>query len=267
MTNEVDIMIMAGTKDAANIIEKLKSPEKFRILATTTTEYGAEIAKSSGADEVLSGKLDLTDLVDLIKKKKIEVLVDATHPFATAATKNAIESSEITGINYIRFERPKEDIIDDVHVHKVYTFDEAAKKVMEITESNDKILHLAGVSTLNHIVNKIDQNRVFARVLPSVDSIQKCLDLGLKQENIIAMQGTFSRNFNKALMKEYNISVIITKESGKTGGTSSKIAAALGLGISVIIVVRPEVSKLKNKIIFHYTDDLCDFLCNDQLKK
>ena len=74
------------------------------------------------------------------------------------------------------------------------------------------------------------------------------------------MQGTFSKNFNKALMDEYDISVIITKESGKTGGTASKIAAALDLGIQVVIVVRPKVVELKNKTIFYNIEDLCSFL-------
>jgi precorrin-6A/cobalt-precorrin-6A reductase len=254
------VLVMAGTKDAAIIIKKLKSTGNFKIIATTTTEYGAEIAKSSGADEVLSGQLNEKELTNLIKENGIEILVDATHPFAITATKNAIKSSECTKIKYIRFERPEEDLIETPLIYKVFSFEEAALKVLEITERSDRILHLAGVSTLNHIIKKIGKKRIFARVLPSVDSVQKCLDLGLKQENIIAMQGTFSKNFNKALMDEYDISVIITKESGKTGGTASKIAAALDLGIQVVIVVRPEVVELKNKTIFYNIEDLCSFL-------
>jgi len=255
----MNVMVMAGTKDAVNIIKKLKSSGKFKVLATTTTEYGAEIAKTAGADEVLSGRLDEKGLTDLIKTGEIEVLVDATHPFAVSATKNAIKSSEITGVKYIRFERPGENLIDSNFIHKVFSFEEAALKVLEIAGKNSRILHLAGVSTLNHVTEMVENNRIFARVLPSPDSIQKCLDLGLKQENIIAMQGTFSKKFNKALIEEYNISVIITKESGETGGTVSKINAALDLGIDVVIVTRPEVQELKNKTVFSNINDLCSF--------
>ncbi|MEN4006920.1 MAG: precorrin-6A reductase [Methanobacteriaceae archaeon] len=256
----MNIMVMAGTKDAANIIKKLKSSEKFKVLATTTTTYGAEIAKVRGADEVLSGRLDEKDLTDLVRRGEIEVLVDATHPFAAAATKNAVNASEATGIKYIRFERPEEDLVDDNLIHKVFSFEEAALKVLEITEKDDRILHLAGVSTLNPITEMVENNRIFARVLPSTDSIQKCIDLGLKQENIIAMQGTFSKDFNKALMEEYDISLIITKESGETGGTRAKIEAALELEVPVVIVMRPEVKELKNKTIFTSINDLCNSL-------
>ena len=96
----------------------------------------------------------------------------------------------------------------------------------------------------------------FPPLIPS----KNALNLGLKQENIIAMQGTFSKNFNKALMEEYGISVIITKESGKTGGTQSKIEAALDLGIETVVVIRPEVVELKDKAVFHNIDDLHCFL-------
>lgn len=253
-----NIMVMAGTRDAANIIKKLKSMGKFNIIATTTTQYGAQIVLSAGADEALSDKMDENELVDLIKKKEIETLIDATHPFAVLATKNAIRSTEICGINYIRFERPREDIINNSLIHRVSSFKEAALKADSLKNGN--VLHLAGVETLSYIINKIDKDRIFARVLPSVYSIQKCLNMGLKQENIIAMQGIFSERFNKALMEEYDISLIITKESGKTGGTLSKINAALDLEIPVVMVTPPEILELKDKTIFYNIDDLCNFL-------
>lgn len=256
--DKINMMIMAGTKDAANIIMELKSSNNFKILATTTTEYGAAIAKDSGADEVLSGLLDQQDLINLIKKRKIQILIDATHPFATAATKNAINSSEEAKIKYIRFERPEKNIIKSNYIHKVLSFEEAALKANELTEG--KILHLAGVSTLKPVIEKIDSKRLFVRVLPSLDSIQKCLDLGLKQENIIAMQGTFSKNFNKRLMEEYEISLIITKESGETSGTPSKINAALELEIDVVLVNRPEITELNDKNVFTNLDKMVRFI-------
>jgi len=120
--------------------------------------------------------------------------------------------------------------------------------------------HIESVKDIKGIIEKINPSVLFARVLPSLDSIQKCLDLGLKQENIIAMQGTFSKNFNKALMEEYNISLIITKESGETGGTPSKINAALELGINIVLVTRPKISELNNKDIFTDLDEITDFI-------
>jgi precorrin-6A/cobalt-precorrin-6A reductase len=254
----MNVMVMAGTKDAANIIKKLSSTKKFNILATTTTHYGADIAKAAGADEIISKGLTLEELVEVIKTNDINILIDATHPFAAIATHNAIKSSKITGIKYLRFERPLEDLKENDLIHETSSFEEAALKAAELTK--DRVLHLAGVSTLNPIIKKIDSSRLFARVLPSVDSIQKCIDLGIKQGNIIAMQGVFSKKFNKILFEEYNISLIITKESGETGGTLSKISAAVELGLDVILVTRPEVAELENNDIFTDLDEIVDFM-------
>lgn len=254
MSNKKNIMVMAGTKDAADIIKKLDKTNNFYILATTTTEYGADIAKSAGADEIVSKGLTNKEITEIINKKNIEFLVDATHPFAAEATLNAIKASNAAGTKYIRFERPRMEFPENRLIHKVFSFEEAASKTYELTEN--RILHLAGVSTLRPIVEKNDPSMIFARVLPSLDSIQKCLDLGLNQENIIAMQGTFSKTFNKALMEEYNISLIVTKESGETGGTPSKIGAALDLGIAVVVVIRPEVPELGDKDVFTDVDEL-----------
>lgn len=256
----MNVMVMAGTKDAARIIKKLSNTGKFNILATTTTQYGADIAKSAGADEVISKGLTTEELIEIIKANKINVLVDATHPFATNATRNAVESSKAAEIKYIRFERPGEYFNEDDLIHEVPSFEEAALKSKELTEG--RVLHLAGVSTLEPVIEKIGSSRLFARVLPSVDSIQKCIDMGLNPENIIAMQGTFSKEFNKALMEEYNISLIITKESGKTGGILSKISAALELGIDVVLVTRPIVPELENKDIFTDLDEVINFILN-----
>lgn len=206
----MNVMVMAGTKDAANIIKRLSSTGKFNILATTTTSYGADIAKAAGADEIISKGLTLEELVEVIKTNDITILIDATHPFAAIATHNAVKSSNMTRIKYLRFERPLEDFKENDLIHEVSSFEEAALKAKKLTKG--RVLHLAGVSTLKTIIEKIDSSRLFARLLPSVDSIQKCIDMGLKQENIIAMQGVFSKKFNKTLFEEYDISLIITKE-------------------------------------------------------
>lgn len=256
--DKINVMVMAGTKDAANIIKRLSNVGAFRILATTTTDYGAAIAKSAGADEIIAKALKEEEIIEIIENNNIQFLIDATHPFAASATFNALNASKVTEIDYLRFERPQLELPENNLIHKVFSFEEAALKSLELTQGN--IFHLAGVSTLAPIIEKIDSSRLFARILPSIDSIGKCLKSGFLQENIIAMQGTFSENFNKALMEEYDISLIITKESGETGGTPSKINAALDLGINVVIVVRPEVQGLKDKDIFNDIEEILHIL-------
>lgn len=263
----MNIMVMSGTKDAFNIIKKLANNESFHeklnIIATTTTDYGAAIAKKTGANKVILGQLNENKIANVMDEYEVDLLIDATHPFASNATKNAIEATKKLKIEYVRFDRPPLNKIDNNKIHTVRSFEETIEKVENLLkkeDSNYKIMHLAGVSNLKYLVNKFDKQKICVRVLPSLDSISKCLTLGINPENIIAMQGTFSKEFNKELMKEYGASIIITKESGLTGGTPSKISAALELGLDIVIIERPQIKELDKKRVFNNIDELLEYI-------
>ncbi len=64
----------------------------------------------------------------LIQEKGITVLIDATHPFAVEATKNAYEACREAGIDYFRFERKDSVISDHPLIHSVSSADDAVKK-------------------------------------------------------------------------------------------------------------------------------------------
>lgn len=248
------IMVMAGTTEGARIISQMAHFEDIYIIATTTTGQGAELARSAGAHEVVGHAMDEKDIKELIKNKKIDVLMDATHPFAQEATRNAIKAADATGIKFMRFERPRINVPRSDLIYHVSSFVEAASQVSEITRG--RVFHLAGVMTLSYLTERIDPQRIVARVLPTVYSLKKCRDLGLSAENIIAMQGTFSKDLNRILMEEYDISVMVTKESGAAGGTLPKIDAALELDIPIVMVMRPEVEELKGRAVFSSIDDI-----------
>lgn len=62
------------------------------------------------------------------------------------------------------------------------------------------------------------QNRAYLRLLPSSEMLQKAVDTGFLPAHLIAMQGPFSQELNVALIKQSDIGVLVTKESGKSGG-------------------------------------------------
>jgi precorrin-6A/cobalt-precorrin-6A reductase len=248
------IMVMAGTKDAHNIISELSTLEETHIIATATTNRGMELARSSGADDVLQGRLDANDLAKIISSRHINVIIDATHPFAANATLNAIRAAEMTGIIYLRFERPRSKLPDNKLIHQVSSFSEALELILKHKEG--RIFHMAGVTTLHHLTEKIEGIRIIARVLPSSNSIKRCLELGLLSRNIVAMEGTFSSDFNRALMEEYQIDMVLTKDSGQIGGTLSKIKAALELDLQVVVVMPPMIKELRGKKVFNQLEDL-----------
>ena len=251
----MNLLVMAGTSDARKIIKELSGADN-NVLATTISINGAELARASGADEVLVGRFDTSKLSEIIRDNEIAVLIDATHPFASEATKNAIKASDVENIKYLRFDRPTLTIAENKLIHKVNSFEEAVDQIIKLGDG--RILHLAGVMTLPNLTSRIYPQRIVARVLPTNFSINKCLEAGVSPENIIAMQGTYSKEFNEALMKEYDISIVVTKESGKSGGTLSKLEAAFELGIDIVMVMRPEISELKDKTVFNSIEDVVE---------
>ncbi|MDZ4172548.1 MAG: precorrin-6A/cobalt-precorrin-6A reductase [Methanobacteriaceae archaeon] len=123
-------------------------------------------------------------------------------------------------------------------------------------KNKKNVLHLAGVSTIKKVLKNVPREHLVVRVLPNTTSIKKCEEMGLLGSNIIAMQGVFSIELNQNIMKEYNAGVIISKESGKTGGVLEKVDAALKLGLDVVIVVRPEIKELNNEIVVNDLKEL-----------
>jgi len=241
------IFLMGGTKDSINIIKFLKKEfDNPYILTTTTTDYGGQLAKDAGSDEIIAEPLDIESMVTLLKEKNFNVFIDSTHPFAINGTKSAIEASKIANVPYIRFERPslKQEKVNMDNIYHVKSFEDAGKLIAN-NWKNENVLHLAGVNTIEDVLKSVAKEDFYVRVLPVTSSIEKCRNLGLDGKHIIAMQGTFSKEFNKSLMMELRTKIIITKESGATGGVPSKLSAANELGITVILVDRPEIAILK----------------------
>lgn len=162
------VMVMAGTSDAVNIINKLVKLEDIEIIATTTTKHGKDLAIKAGANKVIADQMGVEEIEDLIHINQINILIDATHPFAVNASLNAVRSARNTGIKYIRFERPSIEIPNNKYVLEVSTFQEAAKKAYQIFKQKNKckIMHFAGVSTLHNIIQYIPPKYIITRVLP-----------------------------------------------------------------------------------------------------
>ena len=70
----------------------------------------------------------------------------------------------------------------------------------------------------------------YPRVLPTQEGIAACEAAGVPHRNIIAMQGPFSRALNEALMQQFEIRWLVTKDGGAAGGFAEKAQAAQSTG-------------------------------------
>ncbi|QBK26119.1 precorrin-6A reductase [Ureibacillus thermophilus] len=230
------ILFLAGTSDARELAVLLKK-EGFPLMATVVTESAAKSLVDKGI-EVKVGRLNYEKMYEFSRETGVTMIVDASHPFAEEAHKTAKWVAEQLNIPYIRYEREKLQLEQDF-IKFVSSYEEAAELA---AKKKGVVMLTTGSKTLEIFANKLlplNDVRVICRMLPRIDNMQKCEQLGFPQKNIVAMQGPFSKELNIALFKHFGVTLMITKESGKVGAVDEKIEAAKELGIETIVIKRP----------------------------
>ena len=230
------ILVLAGTSEGRKAAAALEK-EGLPLIASTATEYGGELLRREFKGDITSRQLDLGAMLELIINKNITRLIDATHPYATEVTATAVEACRLSGISYERLERAASDPEELAGVIEAGSIEEAARLALAY---KGNIFLTTGSSKLEQYTAIIDPSRLIVRILPVIASLEKCLSLKIPPANIIAMQGPFDEETNRALFRRYKAAAVITKESGPTGGTVEKIKAAHSLALPVILLTRPK---------------------------
>ena len=82
--------------------------------------------------------------------------------------------------------------------------------------------------------------------------IAACEGADIPHKNIIAMQGPFSYALNRALMEQFAIRFLVTKDGGAAGGFEEKARAAQDTGAQLIVIRRPaEQGETAEQILTH----------------
>ncbi len=236
------IWIIGGTKDSRDILEKVLEIKKDDIIISTATEYGGKLLEEcikNNRDRkirVLSERLEKNKMINLIRENNINLVIDASHPYAQNISKEAIDVAGRTGIKYIRFERKMLDYGKE-NVKKFNDLKEMSDYLRQYKGKN--ILSTMGSNNLAEIKEMGDENNLYIRILPTTDSIKRAEELGYLPSRIIAVQGPVDKLLNKAILESYKIDYLITKESGATGGEPEKIEACHETGTTVLILQRP----------------------------
>ncbi|WP_232695667.1 precorrin-6A reductase [Brevibacillus daliensis] len=233
------ILFMAGTSDARELAVLVKEAG-YQLVTTVVTDSAAKSLQDIQIP-VNVGRLSLHEMVEFAKELKVTTIVDATHPFAEEASTNAMACAKQLEVPYIRFEREMRSYIDNPSVLFVKDYEQAA---LEAKKRKGTVMLTTGSKTLatftKHLLGDPDI-RLIARMLPRLDNMEKCQELGVEQKNIVAIQGPFSKELNMALFRQFEVDIMVTKESGKVGSVDEKLEAALELGLFTIVIDRPKL--------------------------
>lgn len=228
----MNILIFGGTTEGRLLAQAL-SAQKIPAAVSVATPLGAEELGHLPGITPLVGRKTAPEMRALLSG--YDRCVDATHPYAQEASRNIRAACSAAGVPLRRLVRRESRCSlppDSVQV------DSASQAAAFLAQRQGPILLTTGAKELPAF-DALDRERLFPRVLPVEESIRACRQAGIPARNIIALHGPFSQKLNEALLEQYRIRFLVTKESGAAGGFREKAAAAQAAGVSLVVIRRP----------------------------
>ena len=236
------IFVLSGTTEGRKFSDCLALAGMEHIVSVAS-QYGKSMMEELPFRTTHVGRMDESDMAVFLKENGFErgdYLIDATHPYATEVSVNAKAVSEKFGLSYYRIKREKMDLSGYQNVKIYETFTECAGTLCDCTQN---ILLTTGSKEMETYANTVSAETLkntYVRILPTLESIEICKSYGVEESHIIALQGPFGEELNEALIRQFAIRHLITKESGKEGGFEEKIKACANTGVTVHVIARPD---------------------------
>ncbi|MBK5243447.1 MAG: precorrin-6A reductase [Eubacteriaceae bacterium] len=234
------ILVLGGTLDSRQLTEALLAEGK-EVCYSSLTNIATDRIPEHPRLTKISGLLDGITLRETMTIYKVDLCIDATHPYAREISENAIWACDAMSVEYIRLERPSHiDMSADSLFYDTY---EGARDYLigAMGKSDQNVLLTTGSRQLEAFEG-LAKERTYIRVLPTSGVMKKCENLGYKPSHILGVQGPFSIEMNYVMMMEYNIGFVVTKDSGDVGGVSEKVAAVQKAGAKILFIRRPVVA-------------------------
>ncbi len=229
-----EICLFSGTTEGRKLAGFL-SVQNIQLTVCVATEYGGQVLPPTENIRLIEKRLSLEDMIQMFSSGHYDMVIDATHPYAAQATENIRTACAQTETPYCRLLRGKSDILEEtVTVQDI----PSAVKYLEKTTGN--ILLTTGSKEITEYTALPDfRDRIYARVLPMHSSLDACTEIGLKPSHIIAMQGPFSEEMNRAMLRSVKAEWLVTKDSGDAGGFEAKVSAAIKEDVRLLVIGRP----------------------------
>jgi precorrin-6A/cobalt-precorrin-6A reductase len=220
------ILVLGGTLEARLLCERLAQRPALSVTVSLAGRTAAPVAMPVAVRT--GGFGGASGLAAYLTDARVDLLIDATHPYAAAISANAAQAARITRVGILALRRPPwlaqagDRWIEVADMHAaVNALGDAPRRVFLALGRKDLAPFEAA-----------PQHRYLIR---SVDPVSP--PLALHAEYLTA-RGPFAEADEHALLAANQIDVVVAKNSGGAS-TYAKIAAARALGLEVIMPRRP----------------------------
>ena len=226
------ILILGGTTEARALAVTLASRADLDVvlsLAGRTADPAPQpVPVRSGGFGGAEG------LAHYLRDERIDLMIDATHPFAARISANAVQATAQSGVSAFALRRPAWTPVAGDNWLSVHSVPQA---IAALGETPLRVFLATGRQEA-HYADAVPHHHYWVR---SVDPV----DPPLMAPNVcyIHSRGPFRLEDELETLRGYRIEVIIAKNSGGEA-TYAKINAARLLGIKVIMIERAEATGL-----------------------
>lgn len=223
------LLILGGTGEAAALARA--AAERFAAgLDIVTSLAGRTAVPALPRGRVRIGGFGGADgLAAYLRDERVDLLIDATHPFAATISVNARRAADAAGVPRLALARPpwpRHPLDRWIEVADMAgaaaALPQAGRRAF-ITVGAGEIAAFAGLAEVWMLVRLIEPPRA---------------PLPLAQHELVIDRGPFSVTGERRLIESRRIDVLVTKASGGAA-TAAKIEAARALELPVVMVRRP----------------------------
>jgi precorrin-6A/cobalt-precorrin-6A reductase len=221
------VLILGGTAEARLLAERLAARADLHV---TLSLAGRTASPAKQPVPVrIGGFGGVAGLANYLTKEHVDVLIDATHPYASIISANADAAARGANVPLVAVRRPAWRAVAGDRWVEVGDVREAVRAL------GDKPRRVFVALGRNEIAALVDapQHHYLIRSVDPVDP-----PLRLPHATYVTGRGPFTEAQDRALLTERHIDAVMTKNSGGNA-TYGKIAAARTLGIEVVMLRRP----------------------------
>ena len=223
------VLLLGGTGEAAQLVVQASALPGIEVITSLAGRLRQPVTP---AGRVRMGGFGGTEgLIHYIREQQIDLLLDATHPFAAQMSHHAATAARACGVPHLMLVRPAwEPVAGDRWLSvespaaAVEMLPEVAQRVF-LTIGRQELAAFASLLHLWFLMRMIDPPLPGTPVPPGT---------------LVLARGPFALDDERQLLQTYAIEAIVSKNSGGEA-TYAKIIAARELGLPVVMIQRRPV--------------------------